>query len=64
MPQYILWPFEPLLLYLTLYFVLGKGNKYLCSTEESQQGTLVVWNTFFRSIFLYVAGGAKLAGKT
>lgn len=64
MPQYILWLFEPLLLYLTPYFVLAKDNKCLCSTEESQQGTLVVWSTFFQSIFLLVAGGTKLAGKT
>lgn len=64
MPQYFLWLFEPLLLYLTPYFVLGKGNKCLCSIEESQQGTVVVWSTFFQSIFLHAAGGTKLAEKT
>jgi len=64
MAQYILWPFEPLLLCLTPYFVLGKDNKRLCSTDKSQQGTLVVWSIFFQSIFLHVAGGTKLAGKT
>lgn len=64
MPQYILRSFEPLLLYLTPYFALGKGNKCLSSTKESQQGTLVVWSTFLQSIFLHVARGAKLAVKT
>ena len=64
MPQHILWPLEPLLLYLTPYFVLRKGNKCLCSTGDSQQGTLVVWSTFFQSILLYAAGGNKLTGKT